>query len=313
MQKTLIVYQSKYGSTENIVRTMSMILGPAKYCLTEDFKPEYMDFDFFVIGSPLYKGKLDEKVLDFIKENQQWLSQKTLALFCTCLNRKQGDMLLKELENMLGDCVLSTKSLGGRLILKELDEDHNNAIEEFLNAVGMPVTNIDITDPEEVIDYSLKLKRLKERLIPKMSPLELKRDVENFLGTHNTCTLSTGYGTRVRSTPIEYTYKDGCMYLLSEGGEKFANLMLNKNVSAAVYNDYTSMDKLAGMQITGEVSIVDDYDEYKHVLDLKGLNIKTIETLPVNMNMIKIKVKKVEFLYWKYTKRGYNTKQTLIF
>lgn len=107
-----------------------------------------------MIGSPLYKGKLDGKVLDFIKENQQWLSQKTLALFCTCLNRKQGDMLLKELENMLGDCVLSTKSLGGRLILKELDEDHNNAIEEFLNAVGMPVTNIDITDPEEVIDYS---------------------------------------------------------------------------------------------------------------------------------------------------------------
>jgi menaquinone-dependent protoporphyrinogen IX oxidase/nitroimidazol reductase NimA-like FMN-containing flavoprotein (pyridoxamine 5'-phosphate oxidase superfamily) len=313
MQKTLIVYQSKYGSTEDITKIMSMILGPAKYCLTEDFKSEYRDFDFFVIGSPLYKGKLDSRVLDFIKENQKWLSQKPLALFCTCLNRKQGDLILKKLKNKLGDCVLSTKSLGGRLILKELDDNSNSAIKEFLKAVGMPVTDIDITNPEEVVDYSLKLKKLKEGLMPKMPPKELKQYIEDFLVAHNTCTLSTGFGTRVRSTPIEYTYKDGCMYILSEGGEKFANLMLNKNVSAAVYNDYTDMDQLAGMQITGEASIIDDYEEYSYLLDLKGLNINTIKSLPVNLNLIKVTIKKVESLYWKYRKQGYTTKQTLIF
>ena len=134
--------------------------------------------------------------------------------------------------------------------------------------------------------------------------------IEKFLTSHNTCTLSTGYQDRVRSTPIEYNYFNGFIYLLSEGGEKFANLPLNNHVSVAVYEDYTGFQKLAGMQITGTSEIIsEDSAEFEDVLRMKGLKIDFIKRNPVKMNMIKITISKVEFLYSEFKKLGYEAKQ----
>jgi len=71
------------------------------------------------------------------------------------------------------------------------------------------------------------------------------------------------------------------------------------------------MNSLAGMQITGKASIVDhDADEYGNVLELKGLYVDAIKALPVDMNMIKIVVDRIEFLNSKFAKDG-DAKQIL--
>jgi hypothetical protein len=35
-------------------------------------------------------------------------------------------------------------------------------------------------------------------------------------------------GERVRATHLEYWFQDGYLFILSEGGEKFANLLLTR-------------------------------------------------------------------------------------
>ena len=57
MQKTLIIYESKYGTTEKIAKYLSLVLGPAKYCKTTEFNGEYKDFNLIILGSPIYTGK----------------------------------------------------------------------------------------------------------------------------------------------------------------------------------------------------------------------------------------------------------------
>ena len=102
--------------------------------------------------------------------------------------------------------------------------------------------------------------------------------------------------------------------MLSEGGEKFANLLLNNKVSLAVYEGYTGMNYLAGMQITGIASLIDkNEDEYKDVIAMKGLNLNFINNMSVDMNIIKIKILKIEFLYSKFKKMGYEPKQIFIY
>lgn len=64
----------------------------------------------------------------------------------------------------------------------------------------------------------------------KMDRGTLAARAEEFLAAHNTCALATGHGAHVRCTPIEYTYRQGCFWLLSEGGEKFRNLKENDPV-----------------------------------------------------------------------------------
>ena len=116
----------------------------------------------------------------------------------------------------------------------------------------------------------------------------------------------------MRSTPIEYNYLNGYIYLLSEGGVKFANLVLNKNVSIAVYEDYTGMNNLKGMQISGHATMIDDEDEeYDRVLKLKGLNLDVIKSMPTMLNMIKITVEKVEFLNSEFRGEGADAKQII--
>lgn len=314
MQRTVVVYESRYGSTRVAAKIIALIMGPAVHCVVDEFKPQYKDFDFVVIGSPIYMGDVDPKIKGFINENRDWLSEKPVALFCTCIDRRGGIDNLKSIEKILGKAAVSIDTIGGRLKLSNLDLEDYKAIESFLKRADLSFEDMDFFSMEEVIEYSLELKNLKEEDMNKLDPSKLKVYVEEFLTSHNTCTLATSFKSRVRATPLEYFYKDGHIYILTEGGEKFANLLMNKSVSLAIHDPYQGMASLAGMQISGNCEIIPrENHEYEDVMDLKGIKLSAIETLPVNMNVIKIYLEKTEFLYWKFREDGYDARQTLNF
>ena len=143
-----------------------------------------------------------------------------------------------------------------------------------------------------------------------METSELDQAIDDFILRHNTCTLATGFETVVRATPIEYTYHNGFFYFLSEGGEKFANLLRNSSVSVCIYDDYKSMAELGGMQITGEAELITvGSGEYRSVLEQRKLNYEKLRSLPITMNMIKVTVQKIEFLNSSFAAKGYQVRQ----
>ncbi|WDC84401.1 pyridoxamine 5'-phosphate oxidase family protein [Caloramator sp. mosi_1] len=123
---------------------------------------------------------------------------------------------------------------------------------------------IEAKNIETICKIARELKELRDKLVIKRMPIEkLKFLIEEYLNSNTTCTLTT-CGIGVRATPIEYTYKDGYLYFLTEGGEKFSNIYLNNRVSIAIYDKYQGMNKLFGMQIEGEASFVEfSSSEYK--------------------------------------------------
>ena len=314
MIKTLVIYSSKYGSTRDVARIISLITGPAIYCTVDEFKQTDIDFDFIVIGTPIYKEKIDKSIKKFAEKNREWLKNKPIALFCTCLDKNGGLDRITELQNFIGIKAQSLKAIGGRLIVDDLDQEDKEQIKIFLDRVNLPMEDMDFYNQDEIVKYSLKLKSIKEKIMTPVKSEVLKIAIKEFLTSHNTCTLTTGHNNTVRLTPIEYSYKNGNIYILSEGGEKFANLLYNKNVSVAVYEDYTSMENLKGMQITGEASIIgSESEEYTDILTWKGLNAEAIKSMHVNMNLIKIKLIKVEFLNSEFKNLGADIKQIYIF
>jgi flavodoxin/uncharacterized protein YhbP (UPF0306 family) len=311
MKKTLIIYESRYGTTEKLSKYLSLVLGPAAYCKTSEFSDIFRDFDFIIIGSPIYGGKFDPRVSKFVNENLNWLKNREVALFCTCLNIKDGRESLKEMENEIGK-VLNLKPLGGVLKLDYLTDEDSKALEKFSKVIEFDFKDIDEFNLEKVMDYALKLKRIRDELIEKIPQTKLKAEIEEFLSNHNTCTLSTSYKERVRSTPIEYNYHDGFIYILSEGGEKFANIPLNDKVSLAIYEEYKGINDLAGMQITGHADIIlKEEDEYEKILIIKGINLEYLKRMSINLNIIKINIEKIEFLNSKFKNMGYEARQIL--
>lgn len=309
MIRTLVVYSSKYGSTRDAAKIIALINGPAMYCSVDEFKPEYKEFENIIIGSPLLQEKLEPSIIEFVGNNGDWLKEKPVSLFCTCLNKNGGLDQLRSLEKSMEIKAVSMKAIGGRLIIDQLDETDLELMKNFLDHVNLPFEDMDFYNEEEIIQYSMKLKYLAEKIIVPLDHDKLKIAIDEFLSSHNTCTLATCHLDNVRSTPIEYNYYNGFLYLLTEGGEKFSNLLLNKNVSISVYEDYNGMNNLKGMQITGQASFIEDDEEFNNVLKFKGLNVEFIKSMPIKMNIVRIVPDKIEFLNSQFKNNGYSAKQ----
>ncbi|MFA0834323.1 MAG: flavodoxin domain-containing protein [Methanobacterium formicicum] len=313
MIKTLILYESRYGSTWEAANIISLILGPSRHYPLSQFGEGCRDFDFIVIGSPIYNGKIHPKLQTFLDNEREWLDEKSIALFCTCLNGSEGLRVLREVEDSLGGNVLELGVLGGRLEMDRLNDRDYQALKEYISREGLPSQGMDLFNSREVVDLALRLTDIRDGLLDELPVVELKKEVEDFLKQHNTCTLATSSQDSVRATPMEYDYHQGHLYILSEGGMKFAHLLSNSNVSVAVYEDYTDMDNLVGMQITGDAIMVEDPVEYQQAIDMKGLNMDYIRSLPFDLKLIRVDLEKVEFLNSQFEKRGYSERQVLKF
>ena len=147
------------------------------------------------------------------------------------------------------------------------------------------------------------------------APEEIVRDLlETFLYKNNICTLCTGKEGSVRGTPMEYFYDEGYIYMLTEGGEKYANILLNPNVSICIYNHHGGMDMIQGAQISGIASIIQvNCKEYNEILRSRGLKPDKLLAFPSYLNMLKIKLNKAEYLCYKFIEMGYDRKQNYIF
>ncbi len=288
-------------------------MGPSRRFPLSQFDESCREFDLIVFGTPIYNGKIHPKLEIFIENEKEWLSKKNIAFFCTCLNGSEGLRVLREVEDRLEGNVLELGVLGGRLEMDRLNERDYEALKEYITREGLPAQGMDLFKKDEVVDWALRLKEVKEGLLNQMPVSKLREEVETFLNEHNTCTLATSSPGRVRATPLEYNYNQGQIFILSEGGEKFANLISQNHVSVAIYEDYTGMNSLSGMQITGEASIVDDMNEYNKILKMRGISKDFIKSLPVDLNLIRVDMEKVEFLKSEFKKQGYSTSQVLNF
>jgi uncharacterized protein YhbP (UPF0306 family) len=279
MFKTLVLFESHSGFTEKIAREMALILGPALCSRTSEFDRSLDDYDFFVICTPGYSGIIDQTLLTYIKDHSARISAKRVVLLCTCLDEEEAFQCLAPLRKLLGSSVELSTSVQGEA-------------------------------EDRIIHLSLEIKRLRDEGNPEMETWELDKTIDDFVLSHNTCALATGAENAVRATPIEYSYLNGFFYFLSEGGEKFANLLRNHTVSLCIYDEYKSMATLGGMQITGEAELISvGSDEYRSVLDHKKLSHEKLLALPVTMNMIKVTVKKIEYLNSAFAAKGYSVRQ----
>ena len=311
MNKTLFVYETKYGSTRDIVQKLALVLGPSAIITPTNFCDKYTEFDSVVIGSPVYNEQFLPEIQQFISSKLEWLRTKKVALFSVGL-APSTDSFFSNILKELGDCVVWTGSFGGILNPEALDEADAKSIKRFAELTGFSIAYKDCRDDKALSDKAIELKRtLKNSLT--MPENELRKKINAFLAAHNTCVLSTGSGDRIRATPIEYTYTDGALYFLSEGGEKFANLLVNPYVHIAVFDPYEGFQKLAGLQISGKAEVIPaDSNEYARILMVKGLDYKSMK-VPVALNMIKVRLTRFEFLSSELGLEGYDIRQSIGF
>jgi len=140
----------------------------------------------------------------------------------------------------------------------------------------------------------------------------LKEKIESFIKSHNTCSLATISSEMVRNTSIEYNYVNGYFYFFSEGGLKFKGLKENKNVSIAICEPYKGFSSLKSIQVTGEATMIEPFsDEYLKIVEYKKIPVEMMKKLSPPMNLIKVTVKRYDYLDSDFKKEGFGYRQHL--
>ena len=314
MVHTCILYGSHYGSTREIAQTLVRILGPARASSVDEFAPSSCAYEFVVIGTPIFGEVPDPKITRFVEENQDWLALRKVALFTSSLALDENGRYRTSLSRLIGPSLVSETSLGGRLDIASLDTADRAAMEAFARATGSSVDNADTLDWSAVAAWGLKLKDIRDSLGYHLDDGSLRSEIDHFLCSHNTCTLATTGGGGVRATPIEYVYAAGCLYFLSEGGAKFANLLLNPHVSVCIFDPYHTMADVGGLQLTGTARLVDPLDvDADRVLGAQHLTREKLGQLPFDLNIIEVRIERAELLLSVLSKRGVDSRQTYDF
>ncbi len=310
MVKTLILFESRYGFTEKISKDLALILGPAKYCRCSEFKGHLDNYEMVVLCSAVYEECIDEAIIGFVSNNREKLKEKKIVLLCSCLAENMVNQYLKPLKDLLGDSVALEASVGGILDMEKLSYEDHKSMEQFCRFVGCTLESSSTFDMGTFGSLALEIKSIKDEVQKVMPKEELIKHAEDFINKHNTCTLATGHGGAVRATPIEYSYFQGCLYIISEGGEKFSNIIVNSKVSIGIFDEYKGMDKLSGMQLSGTAELIEiGSGEYIKVLELKNISYDKIKCLPIALNLLKINISKIEFLCSAFSGLGYDIKQ----
>lgn len=304
IKSILYVYEDDNKLIEGAVKDIALITGPSRYCKTAEFKEQYSKFDY--ICFVLSENKCSSQILEFIYNNIGWLKEKKIVLLYNAYDSQLHiSLCIKEIHKLLDknliyeDCFYFDKDELKIKKFKNKPKDYAYKLME-LN--------------EHFIKYAADIRSIMEDDIKKYPEELLKNKIEEFLHRHNTCTLCTASNDMVIGTPIEYIYENGKIYIITEGGRKFINLLRNDNVSIAVYENYSGFANLEGLQLSGRATIIDYNDyEYDEIIKLKKLEPKNIKKLNMLMNVIKIDLYRATFLSADIKKEGYEAKQVMIF
>lgn len=310
MITTCILYASRYGSTRDIAHALARILGPARASPLEGFIPEECTCEFVVIGTPIYGEAPDPGVVRFVEGHLSWLAKRKVALFTSSLAPDSGGRCRAALSRLIGPSLVAEASLGGRLRVTSLEAADRAAMAAFANMTHSLLADADTLDWSAVATWGLQLKKIRDALGCQLEDAQVRAEIDRFLLSHNTCCLATTGVAGARATPIEYVYAGDCLYFLSEGGAKFANLLQNQRVSVCVFDPYHTMADVAGLQLSGTARLVPLQDRAAdHVLQAQHLTREKLANLPFDLNIIEMRLEHAELLLSALSKRGVDSRQ----
>lgn len=125
--KTLIIYASTYGYTEELVKKM-MVESNNEVDAINIVNSKNIDianYDNLILGSSIYVGQMHKELKNFIQTNLSEIQSKKLGLFLTCGFEAQFDTHVKN--NFSEDLIRHATSiiyLGGRINKDKLKFGH---------------------------------------------------------------------------------------------------------------------------------------------------------------------------------------------
>jgi uncharacterized protein YhbP (UPF0306 family) len=151
-------------------------------------------------------------------------------------------------------------------------------------------------DVAHIVDACVRICRARS-IAHKAKDEEVRARIDEHLRANNVCGFASGALPGFRAIPIEYDWDGATLAFVSEGGEKFARMALQPEVSLTVADRYTGFATLRGTQITGDARLLEESDpRVATTLASKGLTRERIAALPCRMHFFLVEPTRIEHL-----------------
>ncbi|MFN3412330.1 MAG: pyridoxamine 5'-phosphate oxidase family protein, partial [Exilispira sp.] len=327
MNKIEVFYSRKSENAFNYARFISQICGPARMnelnedlCIKLNSIADYLIFCIEIFSDIKYNHILKDT---FSLNTSSIMHMKDLLND----NFIQEDDF-KSIEK-IKECLLnkSEKEIFFIFIKKnnikedEKTDEYNGIIDikHFINIIQSISNNINgfflldnssFDNQEFFIEYLRKLRIQTLSPRKKMEQATLAPIILQFIVEHDICIIATGYKENVRATVVEYLFKNFKFYIISEAGEKYANLACNNNIALTIYDSFNHDGRTKSVQISGKARIYDSKDEkIQSILESRGLTKENIQLLNFEIFVIEIEPISIELYDPMLKNSGYSTRQ----
>jgi len=145
-QKWAILFGSRYGSTRDASLWVSEGMGMIADAFDARENPDLSSFDCIIVGSGIYRGKIDANLADYLTKNASSISNRIKALFIVC---GAGDTPRAQpfLEGLIKACATKPghiRIFPGRITKKLLNEEDYKIEEEVFKRRTQPYEDYDL-------------------------------------------------------------------------------------------------------------------------------------------------------------------------
>lgn len=311
MLNTLIVYEGKYGTAQKTAEMLGYLLGNTHVCEVEKAPSDIARFENLLLVFSLYGPQTAVKTKEYISSiESSSLGRLKIGIAAIGISTIHLDKYIDDVTRLLGKAADYTCFIMGELRIAKISKEDMQLLQMFKKTTGTEVEDKGKFDINQIITRADEIRDIFKTCTIAMEKGKLWTEIEKFLTEHNTMALATAHDSVPRCSPVEYQYLDGKFYIVTEGGQKFAGILQNGWASIGIYNNYTSMGSVYGMQITATVKIVPLFSqEYFKVFEKRGISHETLKKLPINLYLISLTPTKFEVLNSDFKKMGYDPKQ----
>ncbi len=174
MAKCLVVYGTRYGSTQEVAQAIADGLGAD--IANADSDPDVQPYDVVVVGSPIYGGDYLSSVKDFLHNNHALLAHRKIAAFITAaanwardpgLTGEEDELLFTQQEyadglaHLAGGEILSCRGFGGRLDTGKLNAADRGMLDWFYRfLMHKPLEGFDLIDLPAAYRWGEELRKM---------------------------------------------------------------------------------------------------------------------------------------------------------
>ena len=144
-QKWAVLFGSRYGSTRDASLWVSEGMGGIADALDTRENPDLSSFDYIIVGSGIYSGKIDQPLEAYLTKNATSISNRIKALFIVCGSgdNPRAQAFVDVLAKFCQAKPPLTKIFSGRVTKRLLNKEDYKIEEEVFKRRNQPFEDYD--------------------------------------------------------------------------------------------------------------------------------------------------------------------------